>query len=350
MRAAPPSASRPAASRPDRPGAAVPRAPEADEPAPRRATTGRSVLHGGLWYVASYAIPQVYTLVVSIVAARFLGPHGMGRQSFIAFVSLATDDLLSSSIYVALMRYIGESVGRGRRRAAARPARAGRGGSRASAAVAERRRSRSWPRLRRRSRAARGCSPAVVCRGRDPAHRPDRGPDRPAAVPAGADRSASTTGLVGTVAVVARALAGRRDHRDVRGRGRDRRRQPRLDGRARPAGACGAPRRRTPTPRHARPAPRVGRFALLSSVGLVLELIVGTRSEFFFLAHFSTDAADRLLLDRVLGGDGAAADPAGARGLDGARLRHALRRGRDGPDPLRLLALAAAAHARRRCR
>jgi O-antigen/teichoic acid export membrane protein len=35
---------------------------------------------------------------------------------------------------------------------------------------------------------------------------------------------------------------------------------------------------------------RVVRFALLSSIGLVLELVVGTRVEFFFLNHYSTDS------------------------------------------------------------
>ena len=72
------------------------------------------MLSGGLWYVASYGIPQGYTLVISIVAARFLGPHGMGRQSFIAFVSITTTSVLASSMYVAVMRHIGETAGRDR--------------------------------------------------------------------------------------------------------------------------------------------------------------------------------------------------------------------------------------------
>src|SRR3954464_12195262 len=79
-----------------------------------RTTTGRSVLSGGLWYVASYGIPQGYTLIVSIVAARFLGPHGMGRQSFIAFVSITATQVLAGSMYVSVMRYVGETTGRGR--------------------------------------------------------------------------------------------------------------------------------------------------------------------------------------------------------------------------------------------
>ncbi|HUK94735.1 MAG TPA: polysaccharide biosynthesis C-terminal domain-containing protein [Gaiellaceae bacterium] len=87
--------------------------PGTQESEAARATTGRSVLSGGLWYVTSYAIPQGYTLVISIFAARFLGPDGMGRQSFIAFVSITLTALLSSAMYVAVMRTIGETAGRG---------------------------------------------------------------------------------------------------------------------------------------------------------------------------------------------------------------------------------------------
>ena len=64
------------------------------------------------------ALPQLYALVLSIVAARYLGPSGMGRQSFIAFVEATTITLLSGSFSLALMRYIGEAVGAGRAGAA----------------------------------------------------------------------------------------------------------------------------------------------------------------------------------------------------------------------------------------
>src|SRR5581483_826541 len=82
-----------------------------DRPDAASATTGRSVVQGGLWYLASYGIPQGYTLVLSIVAARFLGPSGMGVQSFIAFVSVSTTSVLSGAMYVALMRFVGEMAG-----------------------------------------------------------------------------------------------------------------------------------------------------------------------------------------------------------------------------------------------
>jgi len=76
------------------------------------ATTGGAVLRGGFWFTTSRVVPQLYTLAISIVAARFLGPSGMGRQSFIAFVELSLVALLSNGMFFALMRWVGESVGR----------------------------------------------------------------------------------------------------------------------------------------------------------------------------------------------------------------------------------------------
>jgi O-antigen/teichoic acid export membrane protein len=70
------------------------------------------VLRGGVWYTASRLVPQFYTLAISIVAARFLGPEGMGRQSFIAFAELSLVALLSNGMFFALMRWVGETVGR----------------------------------------------------------------------------------------------------------------------------------------------------------------------------------------------------------------------------------------------
>jgi O-antigen/teichoic acid export membrane protein len=75
------------------------------------ATTGSSVVRGGLWKMLGNALPQVYALVISIAAARYLGPDGMGRQSFIAFAELSVIELLTSGFGMSLQRYIGESVG-----------------------------------------------------------------------------------------------------------------------------------------------------------------------------------------------------------------------------------------------
>jgi O-antigen/teichoic acid export membrane protein len=71
-------------------------------------------MRGGAWNIASRLLPQLYVLVVSVVAARFLGPAGMGRQSFIAFVALSVITLFSGGLSVALMRFVGESFGRER--------------------------------------------------------------------------------------------------------------------------------------------------------------------------------------------------------------------------------------------
>lgn len=76
-------------------------------------TTGASVLRAGGWNVASLLLPQIYLVVMSIVAARYLGPSDMGRQSFIAFVALGLTLVLTGGVPYALMRFVGELVGRG---------------------------------------------------------------------------------------------------------------------------------------------------------------------------------------------------------------------------------------------
>jgi O-antigen/teichoic acid export membrane protein len=255
-----------------------------------RATTGRSVLSGGLWYVASNAIPQLYTLVVSIVAARFLGPDGMGRQSFIAYVSITLTNVLASSMFLALMRYIGETRGRGRSellpalvrwawRVEAVAALLGGGILAAGAAL--------------------GASPqgawafAAVVTVVGVLH------TVPTAVLIGQQRFRQAavvglvTGFVGTLAVTVVLWQGGG-----------------ITGMFATEAVVGVlnlfwtstlarrslAREKTAPSETVDPLDslelrrRTGRFALLSALGLVLELVVGTRSEFFFLAHYSTDA------------------------------------------------------------
>jgi O-antigen/teichoic acid export membrane protein len=77
-------------------------------------TTGASVLAGGLWRTAAALLPQLYTLVISVVAARTLGPDGMGQQSYIAFVELSLVLLFTGGVSVALTRFAGEEIGAGR--------------------------------------------------------------------------------------------------------------------------------------------------------------------------------------------------------------------------------------------
>jgi len=91
--------------------------PPATPPEPDVATeiaSGRSLLSGGLWNGVNQLLPQLYTLIQSVVAARVLGPSEMGHQSFIAWVSISVKTLVTGGVPVALMRYVGESVGRGR--------------------------------------------------------------------------------------------------------------------------------------------------------------------------------------------------------------------------------------------
>jgi O-antigen/teichoic acid export membrane protein len=78
------------------------------------ATTGGSVLRGSFWNVASSILPQFFVLVMSVVAARFLGPEDMGRQSFIAFIALSATAVFGGGIASTLMRYVGEMLGAGR--------------------------------------------------------------------------------------------------------------------------------------------------------------------------------------------------------------------------------------------
>jgi O-antigen/teichoic acid export membrane protein len=70
-----------------------------------------SVVRGGLWSAASRLLPAMYTLVLSVVAARVLGPDLMGRQSFIAFVAATAVTLCTAGLPVAVMRHVGESAG-----------------------------------------------------------------------------------------------------------------------------------------------------------------------------------------------------------------------------------------------
>jgi O-antigen/teichoic acid export membrane protein len=74
---------------------------------------GARVLKGGAWQTAAQMAPYLLTALVSIVAARILGPDGMGRQSFISFIVLAAAMLSSAGFPTAIPRYVGELIGQG---------------------------------------------------------------------------------------------------------------------------------------------------------------------------------------------------------------------------------------------
>src|SRR5437763_10334909 len=77
-------------------------------------TSGAAVVRGGIWTAASTVVPQFFTLAVSVTAARELGPSGLGRQSFIAFVAASAISVFGFGLPVALMRTVGECLGAGR--------------------------------------------------------------------------------------------------------------------------------------------------------------------------------------------------------------------------------------------
>jgi O-antigen/teichoic acid export membrane protein len=70
-----------------------------------------SIVSSGAWSAASRLLPALYTLVLSVVAARVLGPGDMGRQSFVAFVSATAVTLATAGLPVAVMRHVGEAAG-----------------------------------------------------------------------------------------------------------------------------------------------------------------------------------------------------------------------------------------------
>jgi O-antigen/teichoic acid export membrane protein len=78
-------------------------------------TAGTRAFRGGLWQSAAQIAPYAYSLVISIVAARILGPDQMGRQSYIAFVVVIVQFALSGGLSNALLRFTGDLIGRGRK-------------------------------------------------------------------------------------------------------------------------------------------------------------------------------------------------------------------------------------------
>src|SRR5262249_19741867 len=74
---------------------------------------GAQLVGGGGWQTAAQLAPFVMTTLVSIVAARELGPSDMGRQSYIAFIVLAAVTVASAGFTGTIPRYIGELIGKG---------------------------------------------------------------------------------------------------------------------------------------------------------------------------------------------------------------------------------------------
>jgi O-antigen/teichoic acid export membrane protein len=96
------------------PAAGTALAPEPPPPAsdPGSAMTGVSLIQGGAWNLLSLLIPQLFSLIISVVAARYLGPELFGRQSFVAFVALSVFWVLTGGLSLGLMRSLAETLGR----------------------------------------------------------------------------------------------------------------------------------------------------------------------------------------------------------------------------------------------
>lgn len=91
--------------------------PDAPRGGAAAATTGQSMAAAGLWSLAGRVLPQLYTFVVSVVAARVLGPNAMGQLVLIVFSMSTLLFVATVGVNAALTRYVAESVGRNRERA-----------------------------------------------------------------------------------------------------------------------------------------------------------------------------------------------------------------------------------------
>jgi O-antigen/teichoic acid export membrane protein len=90
--------------------------PESDAFADQVETAGARAFRGSVWQISNTLAPYIFTTFVSVVAARVLGPDGMGRQSFISFVVLTTTMVCLAGFPATVPRYIAELLGRRRER------------------------------------------------------------------------------------------------------------------------------------------------------------------------------------------------------------------------------------------
>jgi O-antigen/teichoic acid export membrane protein len=81
------------------------------EPGGLGETNAAAVARGGMWSIAGRLVPQVQILGLSIVAAHYLGPDGLGRQSYIAFAALSLMLLATAGLPAALNRFVAELLG-----------------------------------------------------------------------------------------------------------------------------------------------------------------------------------------------------------------------------------------------
>jgi O-antigen/teichoic acid export membrane protein len=87
---------------------------EAETTAASNTTVGR-VTRSGAWALVGQVLPQMYTIVTSVVAARYLGVSGLGHLSYIAFVQVTVVVIVTLALPQTLMRHVAELLGGGRR-------------------------------------------------------------------------------------------------------------------------------------------------------------------------------------------------------------------------------------------
>jgi O-antigen/teichoic acid export membrane protein len=74
-------------------------------------TDSRTVMRGSGWGLLLAIVPQLQTLLISVAAARLLGAADFGRQSFIAFISVACVSVFAARVPAALARFGAELLG-----------------------------------------------------------------------------------------------------------------------------------------------------------------------------------------------------------------------------------------------
>lgn len=76
--------------------------------------TIKSVSLGAAWNILAQLVPQLLTLIQSLVVGRLLGPHDQGIQSFMIFVAVTGSAIFSVGLPLSLQRNVSEALGEGR--------------------------------------------------------------------------------------------------------------------------------------------------------------------------------------------------------------------------------------------
>ena len=174
-------------------------------------TTGARVVRGGLWKMLANALPQLYALVLSIAAARYLGLERDGPAELHRLRRGHNDHAALGSFSLALMRYVGEAVGAGRAGAARWLAGPHRAGSTSSPPLVGGGDARARRRASAGRRATRGYLAALAIVQRHRRDRPERHARRAAALARRDDRRPRPPGA-GRRCDRRRAVARRPDH------------------------------------------------------------------------------------------------------------------------------------------